>query len=113
MSGSSVNLDEPEPEQSDKRGALLQGFGAAFLNPKLAIFFFALFSQFVDSDASLATQTLMVTTVGVIDASWYVLIAVILGRPGVLERLRGARVKIDRLFGVILIAVAVRVVIPF
>lgn len=108
-----ASIDQAEPVKGQKRGALLQGFGVAFLNPKLAVFFFALFSQFIHPNASLSTQVLMVATVGSIDASWYALVALLLGRPGILERLRGAQGRIDRLFGLILIAVAIRVVIPF
>jgi len=93
--------------------ALVQGFSVAFLNPKLAIFFLALFSQFLRADQPLIEKVLMVVTVGSLDALWYSGVSLLLGRPGILERLRSSEQLIDRVFGLILIALAVRVVIPF
>ena len=93
-------------------GAFLQGFTVAFLNPKLAIFFLALFSQFLRADAPVSEKTVMVATVGSIDALWYSSVSLLLGRPGILDKLRNAERLIDRVFGVILIALAVRVALP-
>ncbi|WP_111977467.1 LysE family translocator [Algibacillus agarilyticus] len=49
-----------------------KGFSIAFLNPKSAIFFTALFSQFVVSDSlSFNAQTLLILTPFTIDAVWF------------------------------------------
>ena len=53
----------------------LEGFLIAFLNPKIAVWLLALFSQFVQPNALLAEQFVMVSTVGFIDASWYCIVA--------------------------------------
>ena len=53
----------------------LEGFLIAFINPKIAVWLLALFSQFVQPDALLAEQFVLVSTVGIIDASWYCLVA--------------------------------------
>lgn len=87
----------------------LHGFSIAFLNPKLAVFFLALFSQFLDPDAGLVEKAIMVATMGVIDGGWYCAVAALLGRPGLLEKLRASRRGIDRLFGIVLLALAVRI----
>lgn len=101
------------PEDADTAGRpATEGFAVAFLNPKLAIFFLALFSQFLDTSASLADKALMVATMGIIDGAWYCGIALLLSRPALLPRLQSARTKIDRVFGVILLALAVRIVLP-
>ena len=93
------------------RGACIAGFTVAFLNPKLAVFFLALFSQFLSPEAGLAWKALMVATVGLIDAGWYALVSLLLGQSGMLERLRRRQRAIDRLFGLILIALAMRIAI--
>ena len=90
----------------------VQGFSVAFLNPKLAIFFLALFSQFLDVDASLTTKAVMVVTMGVIDASWYCGVSLLLAQPAILPRLQRAELVINRLFGIILIGLAIRIVWP-
>ena len=86
------------------------GFMISLLNPKLAVFFLALFSQFVTPGMSLAGQALMIATAGVIDGLWYCLVALFLSRTRVLAWLATRARSIDRATGVILLLVALRVV---
>ncbi len=86
-----------------------EGFLVAFLNPKLAVFMIALFSQFLAPDFGLAEKAVMVVTVGLTDAGWYTLVACLLSRSALLSRLRANEVLIGRVFGVILIALALTV----
>ncbi len=88
-----------------------EGFSVAFLNPKLALFFLALFSQFIHADASTQQKTIMVATVGGIDTLWYCLIALILSQSSVLTKLRANTHIIDKVTGIALIGVAMRVII--
>ncbi|MFT5879770.1 MAG: threonine/homoserine/homoserine lactone efflux protein [Moritella sp.] len=68
--------------------SFLHGFMIAFLNPKLAIFFLALFGQFVDAQASWQQNVIMVSTVAGIDTLWYCLIAIVLSQSILLDKLR-------------------------
>jgi len=52
----------------------------------------------------------MVSTVALIDAGWYVLVALVLSRMGLLEVLARHSQRINQVTGVIFIALAVRVV---
>ncbi|WP_286233644.1 LysE family translocator [Thalassotalea sediminis] len=87
------------------------GFLIAFLNPKLAIFFLALFSQFVSPEATIYEKVIMVSTVGCIDALWYILVAFLFSRGPILEKLKSNSHIIDRITGTFLILLAARVVI--
>ncbi|MFT4769553.1 MAG: threonine/homoserine/homoserine lactone efflux protein [Glaciecola sp.] len=82
------------------------GFAIAFLNPKLAIFMLALFSQFVRPEASTMTQAALIATATLIDGLWYTLITLVLTRGKWIEVLRNNGHKIDRLFAVLLATVA-------
>ena len=64
-------------QSGSAKQAMQDGFAIAFLNPKLAIFFLALFSQFVDVNASWQQKVIMVATVGGIDTLWYCLVAIV------------------------------------
>lgn len=88
-----------------------EGFSIAFLNPKLALFFLALFSQFIHADASTQQKTLMVATVGGIDTLWYCLIALILSQSSILTKLRDNAHIVDKVTGIALISVAMRVIL--
>lgn len=85
------------------------GFLVAFLNPKLAVFMLALFSQFLQPGAGAAEKGIMVATVGITDAAWYSLIVLLVSHPVFFERLQRYSATIDRVFGVILIALALTV----
>lgn len=87
------------------------GFLIAFLNPKLAIFFLALFSQFLGAEATSQQKLIMTATVGSIDALWYCLITFTLSRGNIISKLRANSHIVDKVTGSFLILLAARVVI--
>ncbi|GLX79105.1 amino acid transporter LysE [Thalassotalea insulae] len=87
------------------------GFLISFLNPKLAIFFLALFSQFVDASASTEKKVIMIATVGTIDTLWYILVAFMFSRGPILDKLKRNSHIIDKITGSFLILLAARVVV--
>lgn len=91
--------------------AARDGLMISLLNPKLALFFLALFSQFVAVGTELASRAVIVATPLLVDGLWYTLIAVVLSNPRVLEKLRHKAQLIDRLSGVVLLLLALRVVV--
>ncbi len=108
-SGPVQTLDEPTT--GNARAAAINGFLVAFLNPKLAVFMLALFAQFLRPEAGVMEKGIMVLTVGVTDAAWYVLMASLVSHPAFLARLRRSAALIDRAFGIILILLALSVAI--
>ncbi|GHA62810.1 LysE family translocator [Photobacterium aphoticum] len=90
--------------------AARDGAMISLLNPKLALFFLALFSQFVAVGTEFSSRAIIVATPLLVDGLWYTLIAIVLSNPRVLEKLRSKAMLIDRLSGVVLILLAVRVV---
>ncbi|MDV5172476.1 LysE family translocator [Photobacterium rosenbergii] len=91
--------------------AARDGAMISLLNPKLALFFLALFSQFVAVGTELSSRAIIVATPLLVDGLWYTLIAFVLSNPKVLEKLRTKAQLIDRLSGVVLILLAMRVII--
>ena len=87
------------------------GFLIAFLNPKIAVFFLALFSQFVTPESTRTTQLLMALIATLCDGIWYCLIALVAGHSSVLPTLRKRAVVINRICGIFLIIIALRIVI--
>lgn len=110
------NLDFKEDESTEEINKQTingwrDGFLIAFLNPKLAIFFLALFSQFVDANASYQQKIIMVSTVGIIDTLWYLIVAFMFSRGPVLEKLKRNSHIIDKITGSFLILLAARIVV--
>ncbi len=93
-----------------RRGAL-EGLAVSFLNPQLAIFFVALFSQFVHQDTGWREGSIMMLTAGGIDVLWYSLVALLLSHGPVLTQLKLRARLIDQLSGLILLGLAIKVVL--
>jgi len=109
--GSNIELDVAQGQSTKQINGWRDGFLLAFLNPKLAIFFLALFSQFVDVNASMSHKLIMIFTVGGLDALWYCFVAFGLSRGPILAKLKANSHMIDKITGIVLILLAVRVVI--
>ena len=92
--------------------AIRSGALISLLNPKLAVFFAALFSQFVTADQTFQTQIIMVLTVAIVDGLWYALVALLFSQAHLLTWLRRHMKRIEQLTGVVLIGLAIRVVLP-
>ncbi|MGP8305714.1 LysE family translocator [Vibrio sp. YIC-376] len=88
-----------------------EGFFISILSPKIALFFIALFSQFVALGNDLSNQMIIVATPFLVDGLWYTFITIVLSSAKVVDRIRSKAVLIDRLSGVVLMLLALRVVI--
>ena len=98
-----------EPVKAPISEAARDGLMVSLLNPKLAFFFIALFSQFVSAELVLADKLIMMGTASVIDAGWYIIVALVLSHSQVLKKLQSKSATIDKISGVILLGLAMRV----
>lgn len=108
FSKSSQNQDLPEVEA---HAAARDGFMIVFLNPKIAVFFIALFSQVVGTDNSAVDKVIYASTAMIIDTLWYVIVAWFFSNPRWLAQLQAKAIWFDRLFGVVLIGLASKLAI--
>ncbi|WP_027361585.1 LysE family translocator [Halodesulfovibrio aestuarii] len=90
--------------ESARDGAMI-----SMLNPKLALFFLALFSQFVAASHASESRAIVVATPMLIDGLWYTIVSFLLTRQSVLEKIKARAVLVDRLTGIVLIGLAIRV----
>ncbi|KLN65127.1 MULTISPECIES: LysE family translocator [Vibrio] len=98
-------------EQTSIWQSAKEGFLISLLSPKIALFFIALFSQFVAVGDSVAAKGLIVMTPLVVDGLWYTLITFLLSSPRLIDKIRSKALLIDRLSGAVLILLAVRVIL--
>jgi RhtB (resistance to homoserine/threonine) family protein len=102
---------EQKNAQSSYFTALVDGAMISLLNPKLAIFFIALFSQFISAEQLISDKMIMVTTVTLIDLVWFMSVAVVLSQPRVIKTLREKSKTMDKISGVVMIGLALRVIV--
>ena len=99
-----------EKVQVTSSETLFRGIGEGFLislfNPKIALFFLAIFSHLVDSDANHVEIVMMGVIAATIDALWYISVAFMLTKSGVIRvfEKRGKIVSISS--GIFLILIA-------
>lgn len=103
-----VHSRQENDNPPDGLAGFRSGFLIAFLNPKIALFFIALFSQFISPDSPVLEKILYASTAATIDGLWYVLVVLLFSHSLWLDRLKQHGIWLDRLFGVILLLVAVR-----
>ena len=94
------------PAQPNYARAGWEGFLIALCNPKIAAFFVALFSQFIEPEASIFEQFFIAATAAVIDAAWYGLVAISISRAALMGQIRGRATLLNRCFGAILICLS-------
>ena len=56
--------------------SFLQGFSISILNPKILIWFIAIYSQFMSKDNELIFNIYLVSIAGIIDACWYMILSI-------------------------------------
>ena len=62
--------------------SFIQGFSISILNPKILIWFAAIFSQFVSVNGTFTSNSILVLTASIIDCIWYVIVALVVTSYG-------------------------------
>jgi threonine/homoserine/homoserine lactone efflux protein len=97
-------------ERASRRTAFRDGLATSLANPKLAVFFVALFPQFVSDGAPVLLPALaMAALVVTFDLAWYGTLAVLVDRSR--RAIADSRVmrRVEQLSGAVLIGLGVRV----
>ena len=106
-----INPHESALASSSKLMAARDGFLIAVLNPKILIFFTALFSQFVGTESSYFEKSYLAAIAGGIDAIWYILVAIVISSVTPSLRLKNLSIWLDKIFGLFFVAIALLFVV--
>jgi threonine/homoserine/homoserine lactone efflux protein len=99
----------PVAPREASRGAFRDGLVTSLANPKLAVFFVALFPQFLDGRAAvLPTALLMAALIVTFDFAWYTSLAVAVSRARAAVASSRAFRWVERVMGAALIALGAR-----
>ncbi|MBB1477354.1 LysE family translocator [Shewanella sp. SG41-3] len=109
-------VDIPSVQQNLTQVAIvssLKGFKAGLytnlLNPKALIFFITLFSVLITPQVNHSTKIAATVLLFVLSLAWFSLLALVLSKPRVQQKLLAANTIIDLLVGIIFIAVALTI----
>ena len=84
----------------------LDGFLVALLNPKVAVFFTAIFSQFLAPHQPLTMRMQMAATAWLVDSFWYIFLAILFGMPFMLRGFRALALRLNVVMGAGLMVLA-------
>ena len=96
----------PVASRSSSLKAIVDGFLVALINPKILLFFTALFSQFVRLESDLWEKLTLALIASGVDAIWYLLVALTLSHFQSIVRYQRISGVIDKVFAVVLIVIA-------
>jgi RhtB (resistance to homoserine/threonine) family protein len=88
--------------------ALRMGFTCNILNPKTSIFFLSIFTQVVSVDTPLIMQVSYGLIIMLAHFIWYCGVALMLSHPKILPRFNRQKQKVDKVAGVVLMLIAVK-----
>ena len=93
------------------------GFLIVFLNPKIAAFFLAIFSQFLNAASNLQSKFILVATATVVDGLWYILLTFVIAVPKFTYFVKISEKKIEFSLGFLLfifsIVLGIKMIIVF
>lgn len=102
-----ANESSPRPYEA---GFVVSGFLCNLLNPKAPLYFLALFTAVLPADLPKTTLAIYGMWLVVLQWSWFAVVATLFTHPRIRASLLSARVWIDRVFGIAMIAIALRLV---
>jgi threonine/homoserine/homoserine lactone efflux protein len=93
-------------EHHNQLNSFLQGFLIAIINPKIIIWFTAIYSQFISLEATIVFNTILVLTASIIDAIWYIIVSLLITGYGVKNFLIERRLFIQKITGSVLLVIS-------
>ena len=90
--------------------AFTSGFLIAFLNPKVALFFLAVFNTTIPQDITLTTTWIIALLAGLIDGGWYALVSSLVSLKVFRTILGTKTAELDIIFGTILVVAAISLI---
>ena len=102
------NSGEVIDKNNDQKqiNSFFQGFLIAIINPKILIWFTAIYSQFISVEANMTFNIILISTASIIDATWYIIISIIITGYGVKNFLIDKKDLIQKITGFILLIIS-------
>ena len=87
--------------------SFMQGFAISILNPKILIWFAAIFSQFIEISSTNFVKLTMVVIASSIDGLWYIILTIVVTGFGLKQFLEHNTNIIQKISGVVLVSISI------
>ena len=91
--------------------SFLQGLSISILNPKIFIWFIAIYSQFMSVDNDMIFNTILILTASIIDAIWYVILTLLVTTNIALDFIKDKSVLLQKFVGSVFIIIGILLLI--
>ena len=98
-----LNLEKKDVKE--KTISFLQGFSISILNPKILVWFIAIYSQFMSINNELIFNIYLVTIAGIVDAFWYIFLTLAVTTASALTFFQTKILLIQKIQGFLFIAI--------
>ena len=104
-SKSELNFDNKDLKSG--AGSFFQGLSISLLNPKIFIWFVAIYSQFMSVDNEVFFNTFLILTAGIVDTIWYIILTFLVTSNVALEFIRNKSILVQKIIGSVFIIIGV------
>ena len=104
-----INLEKKNVQE--KTISFLQGFSIAIFNPKILVWFIAIYSQFMSANNELIFNVYLVSIAGIIDACWYIILTLAVTTASALNFFQTKLKLIQKIQGIFLIGIGLGLLI--
>ena len=98
-------LDFDKKDLSGSFASFLQGVSISLLNPKIFIWFVAIYSQFMSLENGKAFNLTLILTAGIVDTIWYVILTLLVTSNIALEFFKNKNVLLKKFVGSVFIII--------
>ncbi len=102
---SNGKIDLQQKNLNSIAASFFQGFSISILNPKIFIWFVAIYSQFMSTNNDLIFNVYLVLMAGIIDASWYILLTILSTSDSSLKFIKTKSYILNKLIGYLFILI--------
>ena len=98
-------LDFEKKNLSSGFTSFIQGVTISLLNPKIFIWFVAIYSQFMSLGNDMVFNLTLILTAGIVDLAWYVILTLLVTSKIALEFLKNKNVLLKKFVGIVFIII--------
>ena len=98
-----LNLEKKDIKENTI--SFFQGFSISILNPKILVWFIAIYSQFMSADNELIFNIYLVSIAGIVDACWYIILTLAVTSASALGFFQTKLILIQRVQGFLFITI--------
>lgn len=100
-------LDFSQKNLKEGLTSFFQGLSISILNPKIFIWFIAIYSQFMSVDNNIIFNTILILTAGIVDAIWYISVTYLVTSNIALDYIKDKSVFLHKIVGSVFILIGI------